>query len=360
MNNQEKMVEQEGRLQTSPNDFVLKLVSSLKPRTKDILVKRFGLNGDRKRTLEEIGQGHNITRERVRQIESAALKDLRKGNKIMSLQPCESLLESIIHEHGRVMEHDNLVNTFTNRISPVESHENVVEFILNLSDKFNHFDELDHLRRAWGVKDGSLDIPQKVIEVLESVLQTKEKPVKEQEAVKVVLKHELADQHDLSDEKIVKSYLTLSKKILRNPFGEWGFASWNEITPKGVKDKAYLVLKKNNKPLHFTAITDEINKVKFSGKKAIPQTVHNELIKDERFVLVGRGIYGLAEWGYSPGTVAEVVEKILAKSSNPLSKEEIVDGVLKQRVVKRNTVVLTLQDKSRFKRVQDKLYTLAK
>ena len=194
-NYQEKTVGSGAVLSASPSDFVLKLVSSLKPRTEDILVKRFGLDGDRKRTLEEIGRGHSITRERVRQIESAAIKDLRKSDKIKTLQPCESLLESIIDEHGRVMEHNNLVDTFSSRIAPAESNENAVEFILNLSDRFNRFDELDHLRRSWAIKGGSLEIPQKVISVLENILQKKAKPISEQEAIKAILNHQVASEH---------------------------------------------------------------------------------------------------------------------------------------------------------------------
>ena len=345
--------------QIMPTEFVLQLISSLKPRTKDILVKRFGLEGDRRHTLEEIGKNHDITRERVRQIESAALKDLQKGNKIKAIEPCESLLESVIDEHGEAMEHNHLVEAFIERVAPAETHGNVVDFMLNLSNKFNDFSDSEHTHKAWTKQGGSIDIPQKIIEAAHAVLKSQNKPLKEADIVKNLLQHEAAQKHSVSDPKHVQSYLRLSKKILKNPFAEWGFTHWNEIAPKGVKDKAFLVLKKNEKPLHFKEITNSINDTSFGGRKAIPQTVHNELIKDERFVLVGRGIYGLTEWGYSSGTVADVVEHVLKEAGKPMAKEDVIAKVLEQRIVKRNTVALALQNAERFERVNKQTYTLA-
>ncbi|MBU1177753.1 hypothetical protein KJ903_00875 [Patescibacteria group bacterium] len=346
-------------LQVLPTDFVLQLISSLKPRTKDILVKRFGLDGSRHQTLEEIGRNHEITRERVRQIESAALKDLQKGNKIKAIKPCEVLLESIIDKHGQVMEHNHAIDSFIEAVSPVETHANVVDFILNLSNKFEHLADSEHTYKAWAVKNGSLDIPKQVIEAAHEVLKKHNKPLKEFGIVEQLLQHEVAEKCDISESKHIQSYLNLSKKMRKNPFAEWGFVTWNEIVPKGVKDKAYLVLKKSNKPLHFKEITSKINNTNFGGRQAIPQTVHNELIKDKRFVLVGRGIYGLTEWGYSSGTVADVVVSVLKAAGQPLPKEDIIAKVLKQRIVKRNTVALALQNTDRFKKVGQKSYTLA-
>jgi DNA-directed RNA polymerase delta subunit len=56
---------------------------------------------------------------------------------------------------------------------------------------------------------------------------------------------------------------------------------------------AYLSLREHKKPLYFKDIVSEIYN-KFD-KKVNPATCHNELIRDKRFILVGRGIYGLKE-----------------------------------------------------------------
>src|SRR3989338_3989045 len=143
------------------------------------------------------------------------------------------------------------------------------------------------------------------------------------------------------------SLLSISKNIGCNVFDEVGLTSSAEIKPRGVRDKAYLVLKKNTKPQHFRAITAMINESDFGGRSAPMQAVHNELIKDKRFVLVGRGIYGLGEWGYEPGTVKEVIANYV-RANGPSSKDTIVAHVMKTRMVKPNTVILGMQDKKLF------------
>jgi len=58
-----------------------RLLSCLKDRERDIIIMRFGLHDDVPHTLEEIGKEFGLTRERVRQIESEAIKKLRKAMK---------------------------------------------------------------------------------------------------------------------------------------------------------------------------------------------------------------------------------------------------------------------------------------
>jgi DNA-directed RNA polymerase delta subunit len=116
-------------------------------------------------------------------------------------------------------------------------------------------------------------------------------------------------------------------------------------------------LKEKNQPLHFTQIAHLIDEYKLGKKKAHPQTVHNELIKDDRFVLIGRGIYALAEWGYSEGTIKDVIKEILAKSDRPLEKEEILKEVFRIRKVKKATVMINLNNSSIFEK-RDNSYTI--
>ena len=151
-------------------------------------------------------------------------------------------------------------------------------------------------------------------------------------------------------DQALASYISTSKNINSNVFEQYGLAHWPEINPRGMKDKAYLVLKRLNKPLHFMQVASEIEKAGLAKKQAHPQTVHNELIKDSRFVLVGRGTYALTDWGYVPGTIKDVIAKSLSKSPKPLSKEEIVSAVLDQRQVKENTILLNLQNRKLFKK----------
>ena len=150
--------------------------------------------------------------------------------------------------------------------------------------------------------------------------------------------------------QVIFSVLLITHDLVRTSFNQWGIRGWVEATPRGVGDKAYVVLKRNEKPMHFLKITEWINAAKFDQRVAHPQTVHNELIRDERFILVGRGTYALKEWGYQAGTVGDVLERIIKARPHTLSKEVLIEEVLKERIVKRNTILLALQNRKRFER----------
>jgi len=119
-----------------------------------------------------------------------------------------------------------------------------------------------------------------------------------------------------------------------------------------------LVFKKHGKPLHFTEVATLIDKLAYNlpNKKTYPQTVHNELIKDGRFVLVGRGTYALAEWGYVPGTIKDIITKVLNEKNMPIHKDEIVEKVLAQRLVAKNTVLMNLNNKKNFEKDANENY----
>lgn len=360
-NNRKRLV-QENNTDFNSVDLVFQLLDELShQRSKDVIVKRFGLNGDKKKTLEEIGKEYGITRERVRQIEASTLTELKKSKAKKNIEPLEKSLEELLLEHGKLMEHNELIKKCIDKLKDEKTHGNLIEFILKLSDRFVDHKENGNLRKAWGLKNSDIKKAEKIIASAITLLEKNEKPHSEDKFTKLIAKHEdLAEEMALlGNKKVLTSYLSLSKKILKNPYNEWGLNHWNEILPRGVRDKAYVVLKKHGKPLHFREITNLINEKGFSKRKANTQTVHNELIKDPRFVLVGRGIYALKKWGYEAGTVTDVIASILSKEDKPLTKDEIIERVLEQRMVKKNTVILTLQDKNKFQKIKTGAYKLA-
>jgi hypothetical protein len=153
---------------------------------------------------------------------------------------------------------------------------------------------------------------------------------------------------------VADAYLGISKRIARNSYGDVGLRDWPEISPSTIRDKIYLVLKKKGEALHFEDIAKHINDAKFDSHKALVATVHNELIKDNRFSLVGRGIYGLTEHGYETGTAREAIANILKKG--PLQAEEVVAKVSDKHFFRENTILINLQNKSFFERTQDGRY----
>ena len=147
----------------------------------------------------------------------------------------------------------------------------------------------------------------------------------------------------------------MSKTVAKNPLGEWGKASSPNIRTRGVKDYAYLVMRRHGTPLHFKEVADSISKT--FNKKIHYATCHNELIKDSRFVLVGRGMYALAEWGYKKGIAREVIADIL-KREGPLGKEEVIKRVNKERYFKKNTILVNLVNPKYFKKNKSGLYSV--
>jgi DNA-directed RNA polymerase delta subunit len=133
--------------------------------------------------------------------------------------------------------------------------------------------------------------------------------------------------------------------------------TWRHINPKSIRDKALIVLRKEGKPMHFVDIATAITDYAFDAKKVTVQAVHNELIRYPQFVLVGRGLYALKEWGYQDGTVTDIIESLLKKKS-PMTKQDIMKGVLKQRQVKKGTISLNLQKNPQFVRVGRAVYAL--
>jgi len=175
-------------------------------------------------------------------------------------------------------------------------------------------------------------------------LEAKEKKLLHPEEIVKVLTGKVAG---ISDNQ-ARNFLSVLEKIAANNFGKLGLIVWPEISPKGTRERIYIVLKEKNKPLHFSEIAKFIDEYNLSKRKSHPQTVHNELIKDERFVLIGRGIYALKEWGYESGTVKDILERILKENKEPLAKEEILSRILKSRKVKKSTVMINLNNHNFF------------
>jgi DNA-directed RNA polymerase delta subunit len=328
-------------------------LQALDARSRDIIVRRFGLGKEEKETLESIGKEYGITRERVRQIEANAKKELTSMRDLFT--SIEALLIQVFKEHGGLMaEHHavEVINDKTNaNVSPHTLH-----FYLTIIPHFTAAQPNNLFETHWKHEESLHDQIEATVLTAMEILKEKNAPVGLEDLISEIstrLTGNVPASH-------IRAALKASKNVSRTAFGDWGLIGWAETSPRGVGDKAFAVLRRNGKPAHFRDITTMINDASFDQKKANPQTVHNELIKDGRFVLVGRGLYGLKEWGYMAGTVADVLESILSEASRPLSKQEIVDEVLKQRMVKKNTILLSLQNTARFTKVEKDLYTLKK
>jgi len=319
-----------------------KLLGSLDERPRLVLVNRFGLESGSPRTLESIGREHGITRERVRQIEAFALNKMRKSREFSSLGEVFLELKDSIESHGGLVEEDY----FLNSSSKQSDHRPHLHFLLVAGSDFNKMKECKDFFHSWTTDVEKAEAIRDALKKLHMEMDYNTL-LGEKDILNLLsgyLKERLKDK---IEEEILLSLLNISKKVSSNALGEWGVASSPYINPRGMRDYAFLVMRKHGSPMHFSEVAGSI-KENFE-KPAHVQTVHNELIKDGRFVLVGRGLYALKEWGYKGGVVRNVIEEILSKHG-ALSREDIVKKVLTERYVKENTILVNLQNKDYFKR----------
>lgn len=319
-------------------------------REREIIARRFGLF-DRKETLEQIGELLGITRERVRQLEKAVIARLKAQADASQLPHLSMVQDALIEHLGNI---GNIART--NELTAKVSKDNTrvdqarVSFLAQLSPKLVVIDDNDHYYQSIGLSGvhDEKTIKKLVDKIIAAVKQIGE-PAPIEEIAKIAkidhAKHAAA--------------LASTSKALATLNGRWGLIKWPMVNPKNIRDKIYVILKENGKHLHFNEIAAAIKKSDFKRKDVTTQAIHNELIKDKRFVLIGRGIYALKEWGYEKGTVADIITEVLKKSKEPLHRDEIVKQVLKSRYVKETTILLNLQGKPQFKRVAKATYALA-
>lgn len=326
------------------------LESIEREREREIISRRFGLF-DRKETLEQIGELLGITRERVRQLEKAVVTKLRasasKGEFAEVLKLQEVFVQEI-HSIGMAARISDVSARVTKDNTKIDQAQ--TSFLSMLCPKLIVLDENDFYYHAVAIasEHESRNLKDQVNTVVDAI-----KTIGAPTGIEKIAEA-------ISDKSIahVRALASISKQIAHLN-GRWGLTKWPMVNPKNIRDKIYVILFENGKQMHFNEIAESIKGSSFKRKDVTTQAIHNELIKDDRFVLIGRGIYALKEWGYKKGTVADVITEVLKKANEPLHRDEIVKRVLKNRYVKETTILLNLQGKQQFKRVSKATYALA-
>lgn len=321
-------------------------------REREIVTRRFGLY-DRKETLEQIGELLGITRERVRQLEKAILIRLKiavEEDRVPAIHEAERLIIRDLSENGRAGRIQDVTDRLLAKASSAKQRAHVA-FVSELSTKLTLVGENDIYHHAISIADDGDEkkVRGRVDEIVKTI-KTHGEPISGEDLHAKLSTYENPDQ--------VRALASISKKLAHLK-DSWGLLKWPTVNPKNIRDKIYVILSDHTKPMHFSEIAGAIKDSEFKRKDVTTQAIHNELIKDKRFVLIGRGIYALSEWGYSRGTVADIITDVLKKAKEPLHRDEIVKRVLKSRQVKETTILLNLQSKSEFKRVAKATYVLA-
>jgi hypothetical protein len=327
----------------------------LSDKEKVVITKRFALDNKPKQTLEKIGKNFLVTRERVRQIESSALKKLKRNISNTQLNLVNKIAHEILNENGGVLLEKKLISKILTEIfqtSPIDA--SIVKLSLTVDDKLVKVDSPKEFHAFWHKSDFKKSDIKKVTDVAYKVLKRHKDIMKEKDVAAKVVSGVDANV----SEKTIASAMEVDLR-LKKMNGTWGLMEWRHVNPKSIRDKINIILRQEAKPLHFVEISNRITNSDFDKKTITVQAVHNDLIRYGEFVLVGRGLYALDEWGFETGTVADVIAKILEKEG-PLSKKEIIKRVLNQRDVKVGTISLNLQKSKAFVRVGRAVYAFDK
>lgn len=332
--------------------------SHLDDRQRDVLVGRFGItDGGDSNTLAELGKKYGITRERVRQIEASALLAVREEALTnTTFQEFVEKSKKYLKNSGGVSKKEHFLEH--HRASMEDLNENHLDLFIETADSFCFHPEDKDFWPFYYSDEESLDKARRFIVDWEKFLKSRKEEILSAPAQKYHVHFKVFVKKFPINSTHAENYVAISKKFHTNNYGDSGLSEWPEIKPVTIRDHIYVILKKEEKPVHFVDIAKLIGE-RGKGKNALGATVHNELIKDPRFVLVGRGIYGLSEHGYKPGTAREVIQRIL-KENGPMRTKELVLAVQKERFFKPNTVLVNLQNKKFFLRQPDGTYVIYK
>lgn len=342
-------------MKSGKNSFdnaIKKVLEALPDRTRSVIERRYGLFGGNPMTLEAIGKQEGITRERVRQIENDALRRIREADAYDALKEAFAAIDALLVENGGVITEERFRqdDIFTN-----QHDQNASLFLLELADFAEREKENSNFYSRWAHKNADKKSLEKLLaEFVKEIKSETDSQAYTQSEFFDRLTKKVCDTATSTAPGALKSFVHVCKHLDKNAWDEYGHVTSRVVHPRGMKDEAYIALRKAGEPLHFTEIARRIKTR--DGRNVHTQTVHNELIKDARFVLVGRGLYALKEWGYEPGFVKDVLVDILKKG--PQDVDGIVNAVSAKRFVKKSTVVTNLQNKEVFMQIEDGRYAL--
>lgn len=344
-----------GKLAVNLQSLLDDLFLVLTDKEATVIKRRFALQGHPKQTLEKIGKHFKVTRERIRQIEGIALSKLRRTVRTTKLNEVNELAKAVLRMHGGVMREDDLITQVLKRTpNSTDLDGAVLRLSFSIDTEMNSSGHSGSFVPFWRLESLAMEDISLIVESMVKILKKRKSCMKKEELISAVQALNLFKDRVPSKE-LISSCMAIDERLREIDEG-WGLTEWRFVRPRSIRDKVEIVLRKSGTPLHFMEIANRIRESHFDHKNVTVQAVHNELIRYPQFVLVGRGLYALREWGYEPGTVADVIEAIL-KEKGPLSKKEIIAEVAKQRTVKVGTISLNLQKMPYFVRVGRAVYS---
>lgn len=332
-----------------------------KPKEQLVLLKKFWLLTGKEIPLQRIGKDYNLTRERVRQIETQALMRFRRlivgnDNYIKVLEESKKILDA----NGGILIEEQLIAKIVNK-QMFEFTPQEIKLILVSDFDISYLKRNKLIFKSFYKDPIYEDLLSTMVVFIKSYFEKKPQAEDIYEFTER-LKSEFVKKNPsvtyLTNDLFYLSFFTTIRGI-KVFDGKIGLATFTEVNPKTIRDKIVYTLNRINKPVHYQELPAKIMEW-FPKKNIKVNTVHNELVKNNHlFVNMGLGIYGLKARGFEGGVVKDIIIRILTKAWRPMSVKEISKDLLKEKMVSPNTVLLNLQKyKENFKRVDKGVYSL--
>ena len=332
-------------------------LDSLSEKEKMVISKRVWLNWE-VFTLQCIGDSFkpNITRERVRQLEATWIKKLGRIIKTSNLSSIQEFAKEKLLENGWLLTKDKLLS-YIIRDSWLDDEmtSTLISVIIQADYDILKSKPRISTKSYFFMPDVKKEMVEKVYKEGVKILKQKG-DVMEQRSLYELIKIKLWDFNWILTLKLIDNIFDVYLDIVKWEESYIGMAKWRILNPKTLKDKIIYIMKKEKVPLHFVDISNKVLDYLWDTVKV--NTVHNELIRNNDFVLIWKWIYVLKDWGFKPWTVIDVIIDVLKKQWEPMKTDDIISRVLKTRIVKESTIYMNLQNKKYIERVWRNFYAL--
>jgi hypothetical protein len=282
-------------------EIINNVFSDLNQREKDIIFRRFGFEGEEE-TLEELAQDYNLTRERIRQIQEKALEKILP---VLRSNPETNLLieksKKFLKPIG-VRREQTFLNLVQKEFGYNYKETKIFKFFTIFSQKIIFHPGDEDVYGFYALEEKVLKICRHLLKKIYFYLLETQRLYTEDELLNLTLKEIKRHFKIEPNSEDLLDFLKILKNLGKNPFNFWGLRSNNFITPRCLKDKIIFLFKLEKKPLHFREIYQKLHELAKTHDESIHyfwhknynvNSIKNELIRHQDFVLVKRGTYYL-------------------------------------------------------------------
>ncbi len=319
-------------------------------RNQKIVFASLCFDSDRAPTLEQLGVQFDLTRERVRQILKKSMTQMLFPGILKLLDSFWEKIESLIKSGGGIVDLPELSVCIQQEYQWKNSPSpGALEHILSLNN-FETFINIDQGVLQVECECLSCSIPMDQIIKLD---------FEENETyhIDVVTKRILdACKGRCHYQAANRFFRAHTRKLI----GEsniafviegdivYQYSNWTLRKSKNLKDIICCTLAQRGSPMHFTEIGESIRSVNKHYSDSTDQNFHGALGRYEEFEIVGRGTFGLAEWGLGGyRSVSAGVEDYLTKTGLPVRQCEIIQALYPE--FSPSNIYAALNNTSRFK-----------